>query len=383
MKENNSLLVLLSVLLNLIGLIHGIIFGIILLIRNYIKLNKSIFLLSIFILIYSLELLVPIRNIGLKDKDLDLSSLVALLSVLALLLFPLFYLYVKQISILAKSKIDYKIVIPVLFIFVFNVIYIYIGYDIYILKVICDILNVLGTLYGLIIGFATIRLLKKHVAELYNQYTAIEYKKLQWAKTYIVLGLCYVTLGIALKLLFPLIIQNHYYQFVMTIINIGLLYWVSIHGVFQQNIIWLLADKSKVLTTKQTKPTTVEPKIEEDLRSINILLKELESFMIQEKGYTKTDLTIIDAAERLGIHPKQLSKIINSKYNQNFNTYINTHRVKKVIEVLESDSLKNLSIEGIAIEVGFQSKSAFYGFFKKYTGTTPLKYKKSLKSIKK
>jgi YesN/AraC family two-component response regulator len=65
---------------------------------------------------------------------------------------------------------------------------------------------------------------------------------------------------------------------------------------------------------------------------------------------------------------------INKHYHKNFNTYINEFRIKKAQELLKTDILADLSIEGLSREVGFHSKASFYTAFKKATGRTPMTY---------
>lgn len=107
------------------------------------------------------------------------------------------------------------------------------------------------------------------------------------------------------------------------------------------------------------------------------LLKELDVFVTNNEFFKQPDLTIIDVAEGLNVHPRKISIALNSVYNQNFNTYVNGFRIEKAKTLIISEEINNLSIEGIGLSVGFQSKSTFYTAFKKVTGTTPSKFKNS------
>ena len=104
------------------------------------------------------------------------------------------------------------------------------------------------------------------------------------------------------------------------------------------------------------------------------LVKELEDYMVG-KPYFYNKLTIDDIAEALNTNSKYLSQVINENYNNNFYTYINTHRINAAKEMLVSEKYKSYSMEGIAKTVGFNSKSSFNTAFKKYTGLTPSEFK--------
>ena len=101
------------------------------------------------------------------------------------------------------------------------------------------------------------------------------------------------------------------------------------------------------------------------------IIQRLSHVMRDEELFTDTKLSIDDVAQRLGISSKYLSQSINEAYNRNFYIYVNELRVDKAKDFLRTESHSNFSIEGIARQVGFQSKSSFYIAFKRITGLTP------------
>ncbi|UGU15447.1 helix-turn-helix domain-containing protein [Sinomicrobium kalidii] len=103
-------------------------------------------------------------------------------------------------------------------------------------------------------------------------------------------------------------------------------------------------------------------------------LKEIDHLLNSDKVYRKSDLSRELFAERIGISPGYLSEIINTNYNQNFSSLINSYRIKEAMALLQDPEFSKYSIVSVAYEVGFNSKSAFYKAFKKETGTTPSDY---------
>lgn len=103
-------------------------------------------------------------------------------------------------------------------------------------------------------------------------------------------------------------------------------------------------------------------------------LKGLNNLLELDKLYRETDLSRERIAEKLAISPGYLSEIINSHYNQNLSSLINSYRIKEALQLLQDPEFSKYNIISVAYEVGFNSKSAFYKAFKKETGTTPSAY---------
>jgi AraC-like DNA-binding protein len=59
----------------------------------------------------------------------------------------------------------------------------------------------------------------------------------------------------------------------------------------------------------------------------------------------------------------------------NFNTFVNTYRVEEVKRLLVDYPEK--TVLQIAHEAGFNSKSSFYDSFTRFTGLTPVEYRKN------
>lgn len=106
-------------------------------------------------------------------------------------------------------------------------------------------------------------------------------------------------------------------------------------------------------------------------------LKKLEDYMDSDKPYRKPELTLHGLSKQINISPHHLSQIINEKLNCHFLDFINGHRIEEAKEKLVDQSNANYTIESIAYEVGFNSKSTFYTAFKKVTKTTPAKFRNS------
>ena len=91
----------------------------------------------------------------------------------------------------------------------------------------------------------------------------------------------------------------------------------------------------------------------------------------ERKIYMEPDITLDTLAESLSIVPRDLSTLVNRHFGVNFYEFINRYRIEEAKRMLMSDEYRSTTITEIYLEVGFNSKSVFYTFFKKLEGITP------------
>jgi AraC-like DNA-binding protein len=94
----------------------------------------------------------------------------------------------------------------------------------------------------------------------------------------------------------------------------------------------------------------------------------------QHNYYNDEGLTLAKLSKQLKIPKKELSYIINTGFNMNFNDFINEFRIKAFKERLKDPESNRYNFIGLAYEVGFNSKASFYRAFKKSTSQTPGEY---------
>jgi AraC-like DNA-binding protein len=98
---------------------------------------------------------------------------------------------------------------------------------------------------------------------------------------------------------------------------------------------------------------------------------KLLALMAAERPWLEPELTLAELAQRLSLHPAQLSKVVNLGCGQNFNDFVNRYRVAEAQRKLADPRFAHYSLVGVALESGFNSKSTFNRVFKKLTGQAP------------
>jgi len=107
------------------------------------------------------------------------------------------------------------------------------------------------------------------------------------------------------------------------------------------------------------------------------VIQELLHQMEADKLYLEPELNIGNVANELNIHAHQLSKLINTQLNKNFFEFVNAYRVEAFKKLATDPRNKHISILGLAMDAGFNSKATFNRIFKNSTGLTPSEFMKN------
>ena len=149
----------------------------------------------------------------------------------------------------------------------------------------------------------------------------------------------------------------------------------AFNDLVKQNIIIAKAEYG-LFSSKDT-----DSDVENRMEGKTDLATKLEKFMIVEKPFLYSGITLEEISQKMGINRTYLSNTINEHFGKNFNELINDYRIKVARQLLTDPSKDHFSIEGIGQMAGFNSKSTFYSCFKKSTGITPSYFRKSVRDL--
>jgi len=137
----------------------------------------------------------------------------------------------------------------------------------------------------------------------------------------------------------------------------------------QKNQIW--AETEAVYAANAGNSNTSKENSNEPDEEDKKLMQQVYELIKQEKIFKDLDLTLDSLSKRMNVNRNYLSKAINKTTGKNFNAYINEYRIKEAIKIMSGEKSNLLSIDAIALEVGFGNRTSFYQSFKKITGLSP------------
>ena len=246
--------------------------------------------------------------------------------------------------------------------------------------------------YGMFFGvfpyylFASFRLLQRHENYILTKFSYKEEVSLAWLNRFLWgEGLVWVAF-----LLFEVLAHN-FFQIVgeglgfqaAFIILIACMIYLGIYGLRFQGV-FMDREVERILVPVEEKEETAKYQSS----SLNgdkakEYEERLQNFMIAEKPYLESKITIAELAQRMNIPVNHLSQVVNEQFNQNFFDFINNYRVKAFQQLVQERDLQQYTLLALAYEAGFNSKSSFNAIFKKTAGMTPSEYVKSLRQLQK
>lgn len=170
---------------------------------------------------------------------------------------------------------------------------------------------------------------------------------------------------------------DHFPKLFTVLCIFSLMFFIYMTALFKPAIFHRFPHLKPILDKDEITRQKYESSNLTEARKENYLM-HLQQQMQSEHYYKDPELTIQQLSEKIDIPVTYLSQIINEKTNCTFFDFINQYRVEKAKELLHDADYEHYTIVAIAYEAGFNSKSAFYSSFKRFTDTTPAKFRKSL-----
>lgn len=353
-----------------LGIVHGIIFSLILLINSNIR-SKTNNYLSFTILVLSFSNLQYIMyDVGIIG-DFYVQNIFIPFEYLIL---PMFYLFVR--SYLEKSFTK-KLILTLLspFILIFSIQLFSALFKINSLR---NILNIFSEHTAIVFTFALIILIfhsiiryEKSISKNSFSETA---KTTSWLKRLLIIGIVLCIIWFLSLNIFKDYLGEKLYPFYPLWIGTSILiYWIAYTSIFQTNI-W-----NERKDIKKLKSNIKQSKIPQNKSQQN-KFDEINLIIINDELYLNPLLSLSMLSKKIGISEGYLSKLINTNSGKNYNDYINEFRVEYAKKLLVNKEFSNYTITSIGLESGFNTKTSFYSTFKKITLQTPNQYKKSVQN---
>ncbi len=125
-------------------------------------------------------------------------------------------------------------------------------------------------------------------------------------------------------------------------------------------------------------PTDPENMLSIDSEMLAKLQQSIKNAMERDKLFLDSDLSLGKLAALLHTNTKYVSYCINTCFDKNFSTFVNEYRIHEAIRLIDTDTIQQYTLEAIAEQSGFKSRSVFITAFKKVTGKTPSQFKKDI-----
>jgi YesN/AraC family two-component response regulator len=109
----------------------------------------------------------------------------------------------------------------------------------------------------------------------------------------------------------------------------------------------------------------------------DIILAKIRKEMEVNRYFTNNLASLSGLAKQLNESPHHVSQVINEKMSRNFFDMLASFRVEYAKKLICDDKEMKLTIEELAEQTGYNSKSSFNIAFRKFTSKTPSEYRKS------
>ena len=232
-----------------------------------------------------------------------------------------------------------------------------------------------SSVFNLIIYLKGLSFLKKHTNSIKHKFSYIENKTFTWLKAFILINTSFLLIWMIDDSLIIIIGENmisHLFAEISLYATCISVFWIGFSSLRQED----LPELEESALIRITEPEQKHENSEQDLRAFS----EINRILHREKLFLDPELTRQKVAQSCSKREKEITRIIKLGFENTFYHYINSLRIEHFKQIWKSEEFIHMSIEGIALESGFKSKSTFYAAFKKIEGVTPKEYERNLEA---
>lgn len=230
-------------------------------------------------------------------------------------------------------------------------------------------------LSGPVYIFLSYYVLRKYQKGLKAKYSSLEEEGMRWISK-LIIGMSFIWVTIIISVIlernFNLPFENYTDPVIFISVSI-FLFLMAFFGIRQTRIFIPEQNIPERDNTEKYQKSSISPSV------LDQGLKRIQDHMAIEKPYLNSKLNLSELAGQLSMTTHHLSQIINQGDQRNFFDFINEYRVEEFKRRVINPEWNHLTLLGLALDCGFNSKSSFNSIFKKNTGLTPSEFRKKLK----
>lgn len=241
----------------------------------------------------------------------------------------------------------------------------------------------------------SLRLLMYHSQNIKQSFSSLESINLAWMRTMVIVLFCLLSLFAFFAIFSQFYGLYKEAEYAANLAIVVMIYIMGYKGIRQPEIFSASAAlsapdavtaKDRVTDSSDAAMVKADPDTQKDEaekyrksaltdEQAEMIAAQLAQLMENKKPYLEMGLTLPMLSSMLNVSPHHLSQVINEKLGTSFFDFVNSYRVQEAKRALNGPESDRFSILGIAMDAGFNSKSAFYTAFKKHSGMTPSQFK--------
>jgi AraC-like DNA-binding protein/Tfp pilus assembly protein PilF len=175
-----------------------------------------------------------------------------------------------------------------------------------------------------------------------------------------------------------------FYEIVLiliTLIALALIYALFQKRILKKAYLKLVETNTEIAEIQENSPEILSKKYQKSALSNSQqteLLSKINTLMQDSAVICDPEFSLDKLAELLQTNRTYVSQAINETLNKNFRVLVNEYRIREAQRLFAEPDVSKFTIESVARNTGFKSRTPFISAFKEVTGVTPSFYLQSI-----